>query len=196
MSLTVFLILSLLALSGGLLFIREPGLLRQLTPRQTLKQNMYIKTKPPAQRALLELPEFVSLLWFMIVSGESLHSSLKETVALCDGYLSSEFEKILQRIEHGSILELELERVATETKSDELRELATKLAVSLANGTPLADQLAELVASANSSLRSTLIERAGKNETKMMIPLIFIILPITVMFALYPSVTLLRNSFI
>ena len=144
MNLSIIATSSFLLIAGALLTKRKDLLLQKLSPRRNLVVSIKREKNQPHQQGLLELPDFVSILWFL----------------------------------------------------DELRELSTKLAVSLANGTPLADQLAEFAASANANIRSQFLERAGKNETKMMIPLIFIILPVTVMFALYPSVTMLRNSFI
>jgi tight adherence protein C len=47
----------------------------------------------------------------------------------------------------------------------------------------------------STQLRSELLDKAAKSETKMMIPLVFIILPITVVFALYPSVVIIQQSF-
>ena len=185
-----------LLIAGALLTKRKDLLLQKLSPRRNLVESVKREKSQPQQQGLLELPDLVSILWFLVSAGEPLHSALKLTVEKCNGYLAGEFSRLLQRVEHGGILQHELENLAAETKSDELRELSTKLAVSLANGTPLADQLAEFAASANASIRAQFLERAGKNETKMMIPLIFIILPVTVIFALYPSVTMLRNSFI
>jgi tight adherence protein C len=37
-----------------------------------------------------------------------------------------------------------------------------------------------------------LIRRAGQNETKMLVPTIFLILPVTVLFAIFPSILVLQ----
>ena len=189
--LVAFLFMAFLAFS-----VPRRGLFRKLAPRPILLLPVTKAKKQSKNSAHLELPDFICILWFLVSAGEQLHLALKITVDKCKGYVSEEFFKLIQRVEHGGILQHELENLAAETKSEQVRELATKLAVSLSNGTPVADQLSELANSANSTLRSSLLERAGKNETKMMIPLIFVILPVTVMFALYPSTILLRNSFI
>jgi tight adherence protein C len=56
--------------------------------------------------------------------------------------------------------------------------------------------LSELSASARAEIRNMLLRQAGKNETRMLIPLVFLILPITVLFAIYPSLELLNFGFI
>ena len=45
-------------------------------------------------------------------------------------------------------------------------------------------------------IKNRLLEQAGKNETRMLIPLVFLILPVTVLFAIYPSLELLNFGFI
>jgi tight adherence protein C len=40
-----------------------------------------------------------------------------------------------------------------------------------------------------------LLRQAGSSETKMLIPTVFVILPVTVLFAVFPSVLVLQQSF-
>jgi tight adherence protein C len=53
----------------------------------------------------------------------------------------------------------------------------------------------EQAASARSEIRNELLTQAGRNETRMLIPLVFLILPITVLFAIYPSLQLLNINY-
>jgi tight adherence protein C len=39
-----------------------------------------------------------------------------------------------------------------------------------------------------------LLKQAGSSETKMLIPTVFLILPVTVLFAVFPSVLVLQRS--
>jgi tight adherence protein C len=75
-------------------------------------------------------------------------------------------------------------------------ELTNKIVLALDRGTPLATMLSELGDSARAEIRNRLFRQAGKNETRMLIPLVFLILPITVLFAIYPSLELLNFGFI
>jgi tight adherence protein C len=93
-------------------------------------------------------------------------------------------------------MQVELQELASQAKSEPVRELATKLSVALNNGSALGDLLGDFVQSSTSALRAELLIIAGRNETKMMIPMVFIILPITVMFALFPSLALIQGSFL
>lgn len=71
-------------------------------------------------------------------------------------------------------------------------ELSQKLRVSLERGTPVAQQLEQLAQTAIGNSHALLLRKAGSNETKMLIPTIFLILPITIFFTIYPSLSLLN----
>jgi tight adherence protein C len=171
-------------------------LTKQLQPRERLSNHKSKRTKFNELTALMEIPDFSSLLWFAVSAGESLDAALKIAVSRSSGYISAEFQRVLKNVEHGALLQVELQNLAVEAKSEQVRELATKLAVALNNGSALSDLLSDFVQSATAELRTQLIAKAGKNETKMMIPMVFVILPVTVMFALYPSLALIQGSFL
>jgi pilus assembly protein TadC len=61
------------------------------------------------------------------------------------------------------------------------------LAVALERGTPLADVLHAQAADVREAGRRDLIEIAARKEVLMMIPVVFLVLPITVLFALSPQ---------
>lgn len=171
-------------------------LTERLKPRAQLSPSQIRKAKFDQLGTLMEIPDFASLLWFAVSAGESLDTSLKIAVSRSSGYVSGEFARVLRNVEHGALLQIELQNLAVESKSEQVRELATKLAVALNNGSAMADLLSDFVQSVTAELRVQLLARAGKNETKMMIPMVFVILPITVMFALYPSLALIQGSFL
>jgi tight adherence protein C len=78
--------------------------------------------------------------------------------------------------------------------SPTMEELSQKLKVSLQRGTAVAQQLEQLAASSLAQSHALLLRKAGSNETKMLIPTIFLILPITILFTIYPSVLLLDGQ--
>jgi tight adherence protein C len=75
-----------------------------------------------------------------------------------------------------------------------LIELVQKLKLAIDRGTPLADSLESLVETARSEFSASILARAGSSETKMLIPTVFLILPVTVLFAIYPSLSLLGSG--
>jgi tight adherence protein C len=177
----------------------ESGKLRldlKLTPRVMLTKKVRNVKKFRALETLMEVPDFAALLWFAVCAGESLENSLRIAVSRSTGFVSNQFSQVIKNVDLGALLQIELQNLGVESRSDQVRELATKLAVALDHGTALADLLADFVQSASSELRTSLLDKAAKNETKMMIPLVFVILPVTVMFSVYPSLALIQNSFL
>jgi tight adherence protein C len=54
--------------------------------------------------------------------------------------------------------------------------------------------LTSLAESTRAELRNAQLKQAGRNETRMLIPLVFLILPVTVLFAIYPSIQLISTG--
>ncbi|MEI6591474.1 MAG: type II secretion system F family protein, partial [Actinomycetes bacterium] len=102
-----------------------------------------------------------------------------------------DLKRLVLAIELGSTLPLQLDAWARRAQSRHVSELCTKLRLALDRGTPLAEMLTELSTSLRSEVQQVLSKKAGQNETRMLVPLIFLILPITVLFAIYPSLQVL-----
>ncbi len=59
-------------------------------------------------------------------------------------------------------------------------------------GTPLAEVMHAQAQDVRELARRDLIETAGKKEIGMLVPLVFGVLPLTVLFAIYPGLSLLE----
>ena len=68
------------------------------------------------------------------------------------------------------------------------------MAVAVERGTPLADVLHAQAADVREAARRELIESAARREVLMMIPVVFLVLPVTVLFAFWPGVVGLSLS--
>ena len=64
----------------------------------------------------------------------------------------------------------------------------TAFAVAVERGTPLADVLHAQAADVRDAGRRELIEIAARREVAMMVPVVFLVLPVTVLFAFWPGV--------
>lgn len=124
-------------------------------------------------------------------------NSVPVTVAI--SWLASRMQgdigKILQEAASDLELSADIEELLTiwqKLPSPTMEELSQKLKVSLQRGTPVAQQLEQLAKSSLAQSHAMLLRKAGSNETKMLIPTIFLILPITILFTIYPSVQLLE----
>jgi tight adherence protein C len=147
-------------------------------------------------RVLFELPDFIELLAVAISTGESIYSALRRVVPRLQGILGRELSLTLHSIELGGDLESELVDLSRRLPHRHVNELCSKLNLAVRRGTPLAKVLAEQAESARQEILNQLTKQAGKNETRMLIPLVFLILPVTVLFAIYPSVKLLNIAYL
>lgn len=145
---------------------------------------------------LFELPDLINLLAVGIAAGESLHSSLSFVANRASGQVAQELRIALKALELGSSLDRELEAIAKRLPQTQLIEFCNKLVISLKRGTSLSNMLTEQAQSIRSEIQIQRIKQAGKNETRMMVPLVFMILPVTVLFAIFPSLSLLNLKII
>ncbi len=144
----------------------------------------------------LELPDVIDLLWVGITSGANLYSAITHIQPRLTGIFAAEFGRLLQALQMGSTLDVELQRMAERLPSRQFQEFCHRILWSLERGTPLVSVLADQAAAARGELRNMLSRLAGRNETRMLIPLVFLILPVTVLFATYPSLQLLNLSYL
>ena len=154
------------------------------------------KTSKKKASVLYELPDLINLLAVGIAAGESLHSSLSFVTSRASGLVADQLRIALKALDLGSSLDRELQALAERLPQTQLMELCNKLMISLKRGTSLSNLLTEQSQSIRSEIQIQRIKQAGKNETRMMVPLVFLILPVTVLFAIFPSLSLLNIKII
>ena len=130
----------------------------------------------------------------MLNNGENFYSVLTAQTAMSSGNFSMGLKRVKQRLELGESLERALELLEHESDSPMVSEFTNKVVISLTRGTPMAQQLEFLSETARSQLRNQLLKQAGKNELKMLVPMVFLILPVTILFAVFPSLQLLQSG--
>ena len=81
-----------------------------------------------------------------------------------------------------------LDGLARRTGLAVVARFAEGLAVAMARGTPLVDVLAAQAADVREAAKRALIETGARKEVLMMVPVVFLILPVTLLFAFYPGV--------
>ncbi len=161
-----------------------------------LLRQVRSETSTKLERALFELPEIIDLLTVSLRAGNGIYQSFEAVVPRSDGALAAELEKVLQAVEFGAAFGTEIQEVSKSIPHPQVGEFVNKVSLALERGTPLAKMLSEQAVSVRAEISSRLLKQAGKNETRMLIPLVFLILPITVLFAIYPSLELLNFGFI
>ena len=65
------------------------------------------------------------------------------------------------------------------------------MVVAVERGTPLAEVLRAQAQDVREAGRRALMEAGGRKEIAMMVPVVFLVLPVTVLFAVFPGFTFL-----
>lgn len=143
--------------------------------------------KQRERRLLAELPTVAELLALSVTAGESALSALERVSRTTSGALAGELQRALADARAGLRLPLALERMARDTGVPALERFAEGVATAIERGTPLAEVLRAQAQDARSHGRQALVEEGGKREIAMMVPVVFLILPVTVVFAIFPG---------
>jgi tight adherence protein C len=147
-------------------------------------------------RAIMELPDILDLLSVALSAGVGIYRTFELVVPQARGEIATELRKVLRGVEFGAAFGSEVKKLSEALPHPLIAEFANKIALATERGTPLAQMLSDQSQSVRSEVRNRLLRQVGKNETRMLIPLVFLILPVTVLFAIYPSLRLLSLGFI
>ncbi|MBD8078049.1 type II secretion system F family protein [Cellulosimicrobium arenosum] len=146
-------------------------------------------------RMLAEFPTVAELLALAVGAGEGPVAALERVATTARGELSGELAATLASVRSGVPLTRALEDLADRTALASLTRFAEGVAVAVERGTPLADVLRSQAQDVRESGRRALMEEGGRKEVLMMVPVVFLILPVTVVFAVFPSIATLRIGF-
>ncbi len=147
--------------------------------------------KQREQRIMREFPALAELLALSVTAGEGTAQALERVARLSRGELSAELDIALAAARTGMSLPAALQGVSERTGLAPLNRFVDGIVVAIERGTPLGEVLRAQAQDARESARQALIEEGGKREIAMMIPVVFLVLPITVVFAAYPGIALL-----
>ena len=144
------------------------------------------------RRLLAELPTVAELLALAVAAGEGPAAALDRVARTSRGELSVELNRVLAETRAGESLVRSLDALADRTGLVALSRFADGLAVALERGTPLADVLRAQAGDIREASRRELIESGARREVAMMVPVVFLVLPVTVIFAFFPGAVGIR----
>jgi len=102
--------------------------------------------------------------------------------------MADEIGRVLADIRTGTPVSTALDAWAARSGLPAVARFAEAMAVAVDRGTPLAGVLHAQAADAREAGRRALIESGARREVLMMVPVVFLILPVTVLFAFWPGV--------
>lgn len=142
-----------------------------------------------------ELPTVLEFLSLSLSAGESVLDALRRVAATGTGELARELGRVVVEVNAGSPLADSLTRCGAVIGLPSLTRTLDQLVAALERGTPLVDVFRAQAQDSRDDAKRRLLEAAGRKEVAMLVPLVFLILPVTIAFALFPATLVLDVGF-
>lgn len=139
------------------------------------------------EQAALELPGVAETLALAVGAGAALPHAIERITQRANGVLISEFRLAVDAIRAGATLDAALAAIPARLPIPSVLRFTDAIRIALERGTPIVDVLHAQATDARAESRRLLMERAGKREAAMLIPVVFLVLPAIVVVALYPG---------
>ncbi|UIP59012.1 type II secretion system F family protein [Agromyces marinus] len=146
-------------------------------------------------RITSELPTVLEFLTLSLTAGEGLLDAIRRVARTGSGELAREFGGVVAAVGTGVPLGVALAEVRDGLDHAALTRALDQALAALERGAPLAGVLRAQAGDARADAKRHLIELAGRKEIAMLVPLVFLILPVTIAFALFPGYLVLQAGF-
>ncbi|MCS6710989.1 type II secretion system F family protein [Brachybacterium sp. EF45031] len=147
-----------------------------------------------AARMSREFPTVADLLALAVAAGESPVAAMERVARSSSGALPEEFAATVAEIRAGATVSDALIGLGRRTPLESLGRFGEGVAVAIERGTPLADVLRAQAQDAREASRRELMEIAGRREILMLLPVVFFVLPLVIVFAIFPGIAVLDLS--
>lgn len=167
------------------------------TERQLKIKNIIsiiTRSKPNQNTLNEELSSILLMSSIMISAGESPISSLKYIADRSNGVLPRLISKELGALESEGNLLKTLDYLAISSGSKQVKRVGNSLQVAINRGSPLLQVIHNQVSSINKEIHVRLLRKSGQSEIALLIPVVFLILPVSILFAIWPSIYGLNMS--
>lgn len=164
--------MSLIALTGGFLG-RDWWLSRQVEARRTALQE--------------ELPTAIDLVTLSIMAGESVPAAFGRVAVVLESGIGEEFGRVVADIRAGAPSLDALDDLRARLPLPGVARFVDALITGIERGAPLAEVLRAQADDGREARRRMLLEMGGRREVLMLVPVVFLIMPVVVVFALLPG---------
>ena len=158
-----------------------------------LGRDWWLSRQVEERRALLqeELPAAIDLVTLSIMSGESVPAAFARVAHILRTGLGSEFNRVVSDVRAGAPITHALESMKERLPGPGIARFVDALTTGIERGSPLAEVLRAQADDGREARRRQLLELGGRREVLMLIPVVFLIMPTVVAFALYPGLVAL-----
>ena len=142
-------------------------------------------------RMLAEFPAAAEMIALAVSAGESAPGAFERVARVSRGELQKELNRVLGEARAGSGFAQACRGMAERLQTAPISRFLEGIVVAMDRGTPLAEVMRAQAQDVRDLSKRELMETAGKKEISMLAPLVFGILPLVVVFAVYPGLSLL-----
>lgn len=157
----------------------------------------YLLTRTAKARVLrieAQLPAVWEFLSLSLSAGEGLPDSLRRMAQIGQGDISDEFRSLVLEVDLGVPLATALTSLSTRLRIPALSRGIEQILGALHRGTPVSTVLQAHAVDAREDSKRRLLESAGQKEVTMLVPLVFLILPVTIVFAVFPGLIAIQTG--
>jgi len=134
-----------------------------------------------------ELVSILQMSAIMISAGESPVTSLKHIAERSEGIIPEMMRREFDNLESGGNLVKTFDYLAVTSSSKQVKRLGNSIQVAIDRGSPILQVIQNQVNSINKEIHIQLLRKSGKSEIALLIPVVFLILPVSILFAIWPS---------
>lgn len=155
-------------------------------------QRLSARITTRQKRMLTEFPTIAELLALAVSAGETVPEAFHRISRSCTGELAQELVILMGAVRAGTPFTQALRSLSREIEVPAVARFFEGVVVAVERGTPLAEVMHAQAADARDLTKRELMESAGRREVLMLAPVIFGILPLTIIFAAFPGLALLQ----
>jgi tight adherence protein C len=141
-----------------------------------------------------ELPTVLEFLTLSLSAGEGILDAIRRISRISAGELAAELGRVVADVNTGLPFADSLAGVARDLRLTPFTRFVEQVTGAIDRGTPLVEVLRAQAQDSRDDAKRQLLEVAGKKEVAMLVPLVFLILPITVAFAIFPGILVLQTG--
>lgn len=159
-----------------------------------LARDRYLTSQVRVQteQMLDELPTAIDLLTLALMSGHSVPAACARIGETMPGLVGDAFRGVVADVRSGSTTAEAIEGLSRRMPHAAAARLVDALCIALEQGAPLAEVLRSQADDLREANLRQLLELGGRREVLMLIPVVFLIMPVVVAFALLPGLVSLR----